>query len=371
MGMTKTTARTVSLIAASLVVGLAACGESEGDQGDAEPIVRPVRTVTVGDIDPTVRGGLTGRAEAAREVSLGFRVGGDVLALLVSVGDHVEEGQIVAMLDPATFETEVERLNANRASALATQTNAEGDAERDRILFSQGHIARARLDETEAVLAQAVAEVSATEAALRQAQLNLDYTQLQAPFEGIIVATYVEAFEDVASNEAVLRLLDPTRLEMTVDVPETLISQLSFVGDIVVTFDALPGVELPAEISEVGAEASSTTRTFPVTLTMDQPEGATVLPGMAGVATPHLIEAPEGRPLIVPVGAIVDNEDGSENLVWVVDPESETVSRRRVALGEIIVEGVIVTEGLQIGDIVVTAGVHSLNEGQQVRLPSL
>ncbi len=369
--MRRAAGKTLRLFGIIGAVGLVGCGESEGDQSGIDPSIRPVRTITVGDIDPTVRGGLTGRAEAAREVSLGFRVPGDVLAITVSVGEEVVEGQIVAMLDPATFETEVARLDANRERALASHTNAEGDAERDRILFSQGHIAQARLDETEAVLAQAVAEVAATEAALRQAQLDLDYTQLHAPFDGVIVATYVEAFEDVGTNEAVLRLLDPSRIEMTIDVPETLISQLPFVGDIIVTFDALPGIELPAEITEVGTEASNTTRTFPVTLTMDQPDGARILPGMAGLATPHLIEMPEGRPLIVPVGAIVDSEDGTESLVWIVDPGSQTVSQQPVRLGEIIVEGVIVTEGLKIGDIVVTAGVHSLQPGQRVRLLSL
>lgn len=367
--MARVAGKTLLLIGIVGAVGLVGCGESEGDQSSAETVIRPVRTLTVGDIDPGVRGGLTGRAEAAREVSLGFRVSGDVLALLASVGEEVEEGQLVAMLDPATYETEVDRLAANRQSAVATRINAEGDAERDRVLFSQGHIAQARLDETEAILAQAVAEVAATEAALRQSELDLRYTQLLAPFDGVVVATYVEAFEDVSSNEAVLRLLDPSRIEMTIDVPETLISQLAFVGDIEVIFDAFPDHPLAAEITEVGTEASATTRTFPVTLSMDQPQDIVILPGMAGVARPTTIVNPEGTPLVVPVASIVDAIDGAGSFVWVVDPEALTVSQRAVNLGEVLAEGVIITDGVAIGDIVVTAGVHSLSDGQRVRLP--
>ena len=363
--MTRHAGRLAAAVVAISV--LASCDDSE-EPGAAEPMVRPVRTVTVGDIDPAVRGGLTGRAEAAREVSLGFRVSGDVLALLVNVGDEVEAGAVVAMLDPATYETEVDRLAANRERAEATRINAEGDAERDRILFSQGHIAQARLDETEAILAQAAAEVAATDAALRQAQLDLDYTQLLAPFDGIVVATYVEAFEDITSNEAVLRLLDPSRIEMTIDVPETLISQLAFVGDIEVVFDAFPDRPLAAEITEVGTEASTTTRTFPVTLSMDQPDDIVILPGMAGVARPTTIVDPSGAPLVVPVASIVDTADGTGSFVWVVDPATETVAQRPVDLGDVLAEGVIITGGVAIGDIVVTAGVHSLREGQRVRL---
>jgi RND family efflux transporter MFP subunit len=167
------------------------------------------------------------------------------------------------------------------------------------------------------------AEIDSLEASVQSARDELSYTYLRAPFDGTIVAKYVENFEDVQAKQAILRLLDTSRIEMVVDVPETKISNLPYVRNILVRFDAFPSIEIPAEIKEVGREASLTTRTYPITVIMDQPEGATILPGMAGRATAEVAK-PEASGLVVPVAAVfsVAGEDGS--YVWVIDETSLT-----------------------------------------------
>ena len=121
------------------------------------------------------------------------------------------------------------------------------------------------------------AEVKSLEAAVAMAQNNLEYTRLTAPFDGTIVAKYVENYQTVLPRQAICRLLDTSRIEFVIDVPESMISLVPYVTDIACVFDAFPDKEIPAEVKEIGTEASTTTRTYPVNLIMAQPAGTTIL----------------------------------------------------------------------------------------------
>lgn len=199
-----------------------------------------------------------------------------------------------------------------------------------------------------------------------------DDTVLAAPFAGKIAATYVENFQTVQAKEPIVRLLDTSRIEMTVDIPESGISLIPYAKDIVCTFKPSEDQEIhvPARIKEIGAEASRTTRTYPVTLIMDQPKDGQIeiLPGFAGTARGR-VELPEGaeeRGLEVPASAVFEGEPGQE-FVWVVDAATHTVKRLKVTKGELTPHGIRV-KGLQRDLLIATAGVHYLQEGQKVRI---
>jgi RND family efflux transporter MFP subunit len=191
---------------------------------------------------------------------------------------------------------------------------------------------------------------------------------LAAPFDGEVVETYVENFETILPRQPILRIVDASSIEFVVSVPESLIGYAPYVTRAVVTFDALPGVSVFAEIKEIGREATRATRTYPVTLTMDQPANAEILPGMAGEAR---IEAdlPEGsRELGIQISAtaIFTEDDPTKSYVWVVDPTTSTLERREVGTGELSESGVLIRSGLRSGDQVVIAGVNLLSEGEKV-----
>jgi RND family efflux transporter MFP subunit len=215
------------------------------------------------------------------------------------------------------------------------------------------------------------AEIRSLQADVEATKDRLSYTYLKAPFGGVIVETFVENFEDVRAKEPIVRLLDPSRIEMVVDIPENLISYAPQVEEVLVRFDPFPDVEISAKIKEIGTEASQTTRTYPVTLIMDPPQGVQILPGMAGKAlTKERVgpEATEGG-IEVPLSALLQSGEENRSYVWVIDEPSNTVTRRPVTIGQFTDFGVLVAEGLEPGEWVVTAGVHQLRDGQQVRRP--
>jgi RND family efflux transporter MFP subunit len=204
----------------------------------------------------------------------------------------------------------------------------------------------------------------------------LGYTFLKAPFDGIITATYVENFEDVKAKQPIVRLIDHSQIEMIVGLPESLITFADSMRAngklLLVQFDQFADREFQAQIKEIGKEASKTTRTYPITLIMDQPGDIKILPGMAGKARPEAMVEKKGAviDIVVPETAVFSPEEGNQTYVWVIEESSKQVNQRAVKTGELLQTGISIKEGLKPGEWVATAGVHYLKEGQLVRILS-
>jgi RND family efflux transporter MFP subunit len=307
----------------------------------------------VADLDQVSRRVFPGRAEAVQAVDIAFEVQGQMIERPVNVGDNVEKGQVLAQLDPRDYQNDLDSAQAQMDRATAYFERIEQAAE-------TGAVAQQDLTDAQAQLDVAQANLNVKKKALTD-------TKIAAPFDGSIAATYLENFQNVRRKQSVLRLLDTSRIEMKVDIPEQLISLVPYVRDITVSFDAFPGKKVSAEIKEIGTEASATTRTYPVTVIMDQPEDFTILPGMTGqVRGRPDVDAPLSTEGVQVLGSAVFEKNGKE-YVWILDEGSNTVKQHQVEMRRVNAQGVFV-EGIEPGQLVVTAGVHYLSEGQNVRL---
>jgi RND family efflux transporter MFP subunit len=348
---------------------LAACGS---DEVSTEEMVRPVPTLRVGDVGELERRNFPGRARASQEVELSFRVKGPLITLPILVGAPVKKGDVMARIDPRDFEVQLrnaqgqlQRTQANLDRADSEYRRLQGIRKKDPDLVSEVHLERARES-----FELAKADSSALQATVDAAQDELDYTYLKAPFDGVIVATYVENFEYVQARQAVARLVDRRRIEFVFQVPETLISLISMVEDLKIRFDAFPDHEVNAAVLEVGTEASSLTRTYPVTLIMNQPDNIEILPGMAGTVM-GVARDPKNKDkisIVIPVSAVFSPSSGGLNYVWLVDEDSKEVSKSEIQIGQLVSGGMEVKSGLKVGELIATAGVNFLSEGQKVRL---
>ncbi len=319
--------------------------------------VRPVLSVVVADAAGLSGRRFPGQAKATQELNLAFEVPGRLIERPVEVGDRVERGQVLAELDPRDFAAALKSAEAELKRDQANFERAEG-------MLAEDVISRAQYDRLEA--RREIAEASVELAAKALAD-----SVLRAPFSGTVAATYVENYENVRAKQEIMRLLDTSKIEMVIQIPERLISSAPYVRGIQVRFDPFPETVLPASIKEISNEASRTTRTYPVTLIMEPPEGVEILPGMAGEAWGS-VELPEDLPesgIEVPAAAVFadDASDSEQSYVWVVDKEAGSVSRRPVKIVRFSALGVLV-QGVEPGERIVTAGVHSLREGQTVRI---
>ena len=401
-----------------LLVGLvsAGCREAASEQ---EP-VRPVRAIKVGDVKAFQGREFPGRASAKEEVDLSFRVSGPLISLPVDVGTKVTQGDVIAAIDPRDFQAaldsalgnlsvakanlsamergarpeEIEQLKAAVAEAEAAAQQAAAEHERSEKLLPQRVVTKsefdvtlARRDRTAAQVKKAKedlniglkgarpedleakrSEIRALEAAVENAKNQLDYATLKAPFDGTVAARYVENFQTVQAKQPVVRLLDVSKIEVTIQVPESLISLVPLVKKAVCRFDAFSGREFEGQVTKIGSEASQTTRTYPVTVVVDQPDDVQILPGMAAVVRgkPETDAKVAGEDLVVPPSVVFTDEAGQQSYVWTV--EGQKVARRPVKTGKLTPVGIAITEGLKPGDLVVSAGVFSLRENQAVRI---
>jgi RND family efflux transporter MFP subunit len=358
--------------AAALLVAvlLGACNDKQ--QAEVPKPPRPVSAVQVGSVEALGQRQFIGRARAETDAVLSFRVPGRVLDIPVKVGQVVENGEAVAKLDDAPYRADVTRLESDLNAAMADFRAKDEQYKRVLPLVQSGTYSKARLDASQGERDSAEARVESVRAALTKASLDLGDTTLAAPFAGRVVAVYPKSFEDVRAQQQIVRLLDLRRIEVVVDIPETLIALAPLVDTVSVRFDAFHDVELTGTISEIGAEASRTTRTYPVTVVMDQPDNVAILPGMAGTVRVKSVKAGVDGALsrVVPPAALRPVKPGGDALgLWVVDPTTKTVSLRPVSVGRTVRGGVEIADGISAGEWVVMAGANSLVEGEQVRLP--
>jgi len=136
---------------------------------------------------------------------------------------------------------------------------------------------------------------------------------------------------------------------------------------VVAEFDALPDHEFPLELKETAAEADAATRTYRVTFSMPQPEDIQVLSGMTARVKIQATNLDQASAFSVPAMAVFAG-DGGESLVWVVDPQTMTVQRRAVRLGEVTATSdVWIESGLQEGETIAITAVQELVEGDEIR----
>jgi len=186
---------------------------------------------------------------------------------------------------------------------------------------------------------------------------------------GLFLGHTKKFFQHVKPKEIVLRILNISKIEFTVALPEKSIPLIRQVEKLEVTFDAFPKHTIPAAIKEIGVEASIYTRTYPVTLIFDQSKDILILPGMTGntvggVKTTIRYGKAEG--FFIPVSAIFSNTDETYRYVWTVS-KNMTLHKRAINIEQLSKHGALVN-GLKAGEIIVIAGVHELEEDQKIRI---
>lgn len=343
------------------------------DKGPAPEKLSPLMpSVRITDAESLSQRVFPGRARAEQEVNLSFRVTGPLIELSADVGDEVKAGDVVARIDPQDYINAHGAADGQLRAAQARARKAAADYRRIQNVFEEdpGATSETAVDLARSARDSTAASVNSLNSAAKSALNKVNYTNLMAPFSGVVVETYVENFETILAKQPVMRLLDPSSIEFVISVPENVISYAPYVKTVVVTFDALKGVEIPATIKEIGKEASRSTRTYPVTLLMEQPENAEILPGMAGSAriSALLPEAAGVTGIELPATALFAGEDPEKSYVWVIDETANTLRRREVETGPLTEYGILIRSGLESGELVATKGVHSVVEGQQVRV---
>lgn len=345
----------------TLVFGLGACQKPV----EQAPDIRPVRVMTVAPVSVANAFEYAGEVRPRVEARLGFRVPGKLISRSVDVGAVVTRGQVLATLDPRDLQLAQDAARAQLAAARVDASLATADLRRTTDLRSKGFISEAELERRQSAANAARARLEQAEALASQQGNQTGYAALTADVAGVVTAIEAEVGQVVAAGQAVIRVAPDGPREVAFAIPEDKVEAVRRIKTVEVRTWAMPARALTARVREIAPLADPATRTFAARVTLDKTP-ADVLLGMT--ATVRFIGTTGPARLTVPLVAVVRNQEQSS--VWVLDAATSTVNLSNVSLGTTVGNDVVITQGLQAGQLVVTAGVHKLQPGQKVaRLP--
>ncbi len=326
---------------------------------------RPVKIFHIKKPALTQTRAFPGVAREMRDVQLAFRVSGPLVALPVDIGQFVEQGALIARIDPRDFTVEVKSLNAKLAASRAQLTEAQLQYTRYKNLHRKKAVPKAEYDHAQAAYDMTAAQVETNIQALEAAQNALDDTALRAPFDGYVHHKFVENYDNVLAKQPIITFLDCSVVEVTAGIPEEMVADgIEFKG-YGCSFDAYQGKRFPAQLKELGRKSQPSNQTYPLTVTLAPPESMSIRPGMAATIFVTYATPSTAPPIIVPGESVVNDKEG-KSFVWIYEKKNGSVKKQYVRLGRLMSGGIEVTGGLTHGVSVVTAGAPLLVPGQKV-----
>ncbi len=347
---------------------LVACGDADVT---VEERLRPVRYITVSDDNAFRNRSFTGTSKSSLESRLSFKVSGTIVNLPVQIGQRLGAGELIAEIDPATYQLQVQQAQASLIESQANERRAAANYERTKGLYANDNASLNDLESARAQAESATAMVSATTKSLEIARLNASYTSLRAETDCSIASLDVEINENVSAGQQVVAVSCGNEFEVTVDLPESLIGDVDAFTPVDIRFGAIPDFAFSGEITEIAVASAPGSAAFPVVIRIAEthPE---LRSGLAADVT-FQFDSPgsAGGSIVLPVSAVISQAEEPSVFVAVpAETEGEAIVQRTpVVLGELTQSGIEIIDGLSVGDRVVTAGISVIRDGQRVLIP--
>lgn len=331
-----------------LILLMCACGNSQTKQDRGKATVQA-------DTVKSYQGELSiiypGKIKAASEVKLSFRVAGPIRAVLPEVGAFVKKGELIAEIDPRDYEIQL-------SATEAEYNQVKEEAGRVIELYKRGSVPANDYDKAVSGLKQITAKYNAHKNALAD-------TRLTAPFDGYIQKKYYDSHETVAAGYPVVSMINSNYFDVDIDIPSSDFVRQDLFKAFSCTIDVFPGQVFPLELIEITRKANLN-QLYRMRLRLKPVPGVDIAAGMSVNVT--IEYNPNEEVLtVIPLSAMF--EENGASAVWVYNPKTQSVTKRVIQLSRLLKTGeLIVSEGLAAGEIVVSAGVHSLKEGMSVEL---
>jgi RND family efflux transporter MFP subunit len=317
----------------------------------------------------------SGYTYARNRAAIGSKIIGRILELRVAEGDRVRQGEVIAVLDSADLQSAVREMEADLEEKQAQLADAERENARQSRLTAAGVTAQSQADSAATQLKVARAQVGTAQARLEAARAQLDYTVIRSPLSGVVVQRNAEVGEMVApggfttqqSTGAIVRIADPSSLEVEADINESYIARLKIGQTASIAIDAVPGRKYQGRLRQIVPTADRQKAVVGVKVTIDDADERLV-PDMSTTVTfldsklDEIALAAKPR-LYVAAGAV--GKTGTA--AWAFRLEGDRVHRVYLQLGEKHGDQVEVVSGLAGGDTVVRSGLEQVKDGQRVR----
>nr|WP_314858009.1 efflux RND transporter periplasmic adaptor subunit [uncultured Undibacterium sp.] len=347
----------LSMLGLVTILSLGACSKKVEKTEDIRP-VRALKAVMEGsDIATEFSGEVRPRIESR----LGFRVPGKIIARRVDVGTVVKRGQVLMQLDPQDLLLGQAQAKAGLSAAESNRDLAKAELKRYQELREKNFVAQAVLDAKDTAFRAAQASYDQARAGLSNQSNQASYASLVADVDGVVTGIDAEVGQVVAAGSPVVRVAKTGELDVVVGIPEDKVNSIRHMSDVKVRMWANQGEVIVAKLRELSPIADPVTRTFTAKVALS-PEVKDVRLGMTATVS-FGMKNPQAM-IRLPLTALL--QEKNVNSVWVV--ESGAVKLVPVQLGGTAGEDVLIASGVSAGQMVVTAGVNLLKNGQKVKI---
>ena len=288
-----------------------------------------------------------------------------VESFLAREGQVVKQGQVLAQLRQTSLELRLRAAMAQLKEDEARQKLAQRTLQRARELSEGGVYSQQQLDDALFEFSAWQGRLERLTAEIEQFKHDIEQTTIRAPYDGVVVRENTQVGEWLEVGGAVVELLSLERLEVSLDLPERYFAALRMKTQVRISFESLPGMEFDGQVQTIIPRADPLARTFPIKLSLSNPQGRIAVGMLARVTLPI------GEPYmgtLVPKDAVVTQ--GTQQFVYLLS-EDDSVGRIAVRTGVGVGEWVQVEGPLQSGDKVVIQGNERLQDGQKVRAEQL
>ena len=348
---------------ASMLILLPGCEKSAQIEVPSEPVDYRVQVVQLKSASERNQKVFTGKLQSTKSAAVSFRVPGTIQKILVKTGDTVKKGQLLAELDPHDYNVALEELEARALEAKSALKLAKIELSRVKQAIADNAIASVNLDRAISGFERSDAAVKVINQNIRRAKDTISYTQLRAPFDGVIARSNYDQFEQIISGMEAFTVHEPTQLEVSVDVPENLIHQFNNDQQADISWYNA-ATKLTGIATEIGSLPHPIKQTYTVTFSVDpqslMQKEINVLPGKAVTLTTQLGEL--STDFCVPYSAIVGK--GSEQHVYII--ENKKTVRKDLQINSLTADTACVTADLNADDYVVVSGAAYLKADQAI-----
>ena len=337
-------------VATIVLLGSILAGCNQANSEITKEVVKPVKLLEIPMPANQASNAFPGKLEATQRAQLSFQVPGEIEKLSVRVGQRVERGQVLAVLDDQDY-----RLAFD--AKLAEFELAQSQFQRAKQLYGKKLISTDQFDQRETAYKAAAAN-------LEQAKTDVEHTLIRAPFNGVVSLKFVNQNQFVGANQPVMNIQNVDEMDVSFNLPVPFVKQNSLSAirqtAVWVEMDNHPAQQIQAEFKELSTKPDADTNSYTAKVTLSRPDAMNLLSGMVGQV--HFAKPELATALRLPNGAWVEKQD-DQGTLWQFDPATGVVDALQVALND---EGEVVS-GLAPGIMVVIAGAADLLPGQQVR----
>ncbi len=319
--------------------------KSRNAQGGTEI---PVKAIEVQASQLSGTKDYVGTVEESSASSLSFEVPGNVQEVLVSEGQRVRKGQLLAVLDKSS-------LKSAHNAAVATLHQAEDAYRRLTQLHDNNSLPEIKYVEMQTNLEKARSAESIARKSLHDANLY-------APFAGVIGDRSIEPGMNVLPSQSLFKLLCMDHLKVRISIPENEIAAVSLGQKAQMSVAALADLNCEGMVDQKGVVANTMSHTYEVKIRLTHAD-AQLMPGM--VCKVLLGINPSGEKIVIPNQAVQVASDGSK-FVWIA--KGNRCERREIVPGDLTDYGVTISDGLQPGDKVIVEGYQKICNGTKIKL---